>query len=312
MTTATLVGHDAPGGPRAGARFGAGADAVSGAVAGGSRWGWLAALPGVLFLLAFALYPLVSLLLNGIGLGRTGIREQAGLTADYLVAAVTSESVHRAAVNSLVVCLIAVTVAVAMAVPLVLHLAARSRAGRATSVLDSVFTLPVALPGTIIGFFAVVLLGNTGFLGLWFPSLAGTAYLIPGLVVAYTYFSLPRIIGPLRGTAENLDPSVPEAARSLGAGRVRVFLTITLPQLAPAIIETSGTAMAVALGGYGTIAVLARGDRMLPLEVVDGLSAAGFNVAYASAVAVVLAVLSAALLLAGRALARLTERSLAR
>ncbi|MBB1030073.1 ABC transporter permease subunit [Dietzia sp. SLG310A2-38A2] len=281
-------------------------------VAGGPRWGWLAAVPGVLFLLAFALYPLVSLTQNAIGLGRTGLREESGLTADYLVAALTSEAIRRAVVNSLTVCVSAVAIAIALSIPLVLHLAARSHVGRNTSPLDSAFTLPVALPGTIIGFFAVVLLGNTGLLGLWFPQLAGTAYIIPGLVVAYTYFSLPRIIGPLRGAAENLDPAMPETARSLGAGRTRVFVTVTLPLLLPAIIEASGTALAVALGGYGTIAVLARGDRLLPLEVVDGLSSAGFNIATASANALILAVLAAGFLLAGRAVARITERMVAR
>lgn len=285
---------------------------VTPTAAGGPRWGWLAAVPGVVFLLAFALYPLVSLMQNAVGLGRTGLREESGLTADYLVAALSSEAIQRAVVNSLAVCVSAVGIAIALSIPLVLHLAARSHAGRNTSPVDSAFTLPVALPGTIIGFFAVVLLGNTGLLGLWFPQLAGTAYIIPGLVVAYTYFSLPRIIGPLRGAAENLDPAMPETARSLGAGRARVFVTVTLPLLLPAIIEASGTALAVALGGYGTIAVLARGDRLLPLEVVDGLSSAGFNIATASANALILAVLAAAFLLAGRAVARITERMVAR
>lgn len=283
-----------------------------GAVAGGPRWGWLAAAPGVLFLLAFALYPLVALVRNALGLGRTGLREQAGLTSDYLLRALTSDSILRAVMNSLVVCIAAVAIAIALSVPLVLHLAARSREGHSTSILDSTFTLPVALPGTIIGFFAVVLLGNTGMLGMWFPRLAGAAYVLPGLVVAYTYFSLPRIVGPLRGAAENLDQAAPEVARSLGAGRIRVFLTITLPLMIPAIIEASGTALAVALGGYGTIAVLARGDRLLPLEVVDGLSAAGFNIASASAIALVLAVLAAAFLLAGRVFARAAEGIISR
>ena len=285
---------------------------LTGAVASGPRWGWLAAVPGVVFLLAFALYPLVALVLNATGLGRTGLRENAGLTADHLVRALTSEAVHRAVINSLLVCVSAVVIAIVLSVPLVLHLADRSRAGRNTSTLDSAFTLPVALPGTIIGFFAVVLLGNTGMLATWIPGLAGTAYVLPGLIVAYIYFSLPRIIGPLRGAAENLDPAAPETARSLGGGRARVFVTITLPLLLPAIIESAGTALAVALGGYGTIAVLARGDRLLPLEVVDGLSSAGFNIAAASANALILAVLAATFLLAGQSIARATERMVSR
>lgn len=279
---------------------------------GRARWSWLAAVPGVVFLLAFALYPLLSLLRNALGIGRTGLREDPGFTLDFFLRALESPTIRQSMINSVVVCVSAVSVAIALSVPLVLYLARRSRDGHGTALVDSTFTLPVALPGTIIGFFAVVLLGNTGLLGAWIPALSGTAYVIPGLVVAYTYFSLPRIISPLRGAAENLDPAMAETARTLGAGRVRVFLTVTLPMLLPAIIESSGTALAVALGGYGTIAVLSRGERLLPLDVVDSLSAAGFNIAYASATAIVLAVLAVAFLVVGRTLAALVRRRLVR
>ncbi|MDO5501035.1 MAG: hypothetical protein Q4F67_15275, partial [Propionibacteriaceae bacterium] len=76
--------------------------------------------------------------------------------------------------------------------------------------------------------------------------------------------------------------------------------------------EAFGTALAVALGGYGTIAVLARRERLLPLEVVDSLSAAGFNIAYASATGIILAVLAGSFLLFGRVLAGVIERSMAK
>src|SRR5699024_4778897 len=89
---------------------------LTGAVASGPRWGWLAAVPGVVFLLAFALYPLVALVLNATGLGRTGVRENAGLTADHLVRALTSEAVHSAVINSLLVCVSAVVIAIVLSV----------------------------------------------------------------------------------------------------------------------------------------------------------------------------------------------------
>ena len=285
---------------------------ATGAAVSSPRWAWLAAVPGVVFLLAFALYPIVVLLRNSVGLGRTGLTEEPGLSLGFYRAVLASETVRSSALTSIGVCLTAVAITVVLAVPVVLHAAARSAAGHDTARLDALFTLPVALPGTIIGFFAIVLIGNTGLLGLWFDPLRGLSYAVPGLVAAYVYFSLPRVIGPLRGAAEALDPAVPEAARSLGAGRVRVLATITLPLLTPAIVAATGTALAIALGGYGTIAVLSQGVRLLPLEVVDQLSAAGFNVATASATGVVLAVLACAFLLLGRVLSALLTRRIAR
>ena len=285
---------------------------AAGTAVSAPRWGWLAAVPGAAFLAAFGVYPIVVLLRNSLGLGRTGLHEQPGLTLSYYTDALSSGAVRSSIGNSLLVCVPAVALTVALAVPVVLHAAARSHAGHDTSRLDALFTLPVALPGTVIGFFTIVLIGNTGLLGLWFPPLRGVSYTVPGLVAAYVYFSLPRVIGPLRGAAEGLDPAVPEAARSLGAGRLRVLGTITLPLLAPAIATTTGTALAIALGGYGTIAVLSQGVRLLPLEVVDELSAAGFNVAAASATGVLLAVLACSFLLLGRLLSALVVRRTAR
>ena len=275
-------------------------------------WAWLAAVPGVAFLAAFAVYPIVVLLRTALGLGRTGLRERPGLTLSFFTDALGSATVRSSLGTSLLVCVPAVAITVVLAVPVVLHAAARSHAGSDTSRLDAFFTLPVALPGTVIGFFTIVLIGNTGLLGLWFEPLRGVSYTVPGLVAAYVYFSLPRVIGPLRGAAEALDPAVPEAARSLGAGRLRVLTTITLPLLAPAIVAATGAALAIALGGYGTIAVLSQGVRLLPLEVVDELSAAGFNVAAASATGVLLAVLAVACLVLGRALSALLARRTAR
>jgi len=285
---------------------------ATGAAVSTPRWAWLAAVPGAAFLLAFAVYPIGVLVQNSLGLGRTGLHEQPGSTSAYYRAVLSSETVRSSALTSIGVCVTAVLITVVLAVPLVLHAAARSAAGHDTARLDALFTLPVALPGTIIGFFAIVLIGNTGLLGLWFAPLRGVSYTVPGLVAAYVYFSLPRVVGPLRGAAEALDPAVPEAARSLGAGRVRVLATITLPLLTPAVVAATGTALAIALGGYGTIAVLSQGVRLLPLEVVDQLSAAGFNVATASATGVVLAVLACAFLLLGRALSALLTRRIAR
>ncbi|MDU7360715.1 MAG: ABC transporter permease subunit [Propionibacteriaceae bacterium] len=263
------------------------------------RLGWVVALPTTLFVLAFALFPVVVLAANSLGLGKTGLRESAGFSFDHYAKVLASPGVQQSIVNSLVVSVLSVLLAMAVAVPVVLELARRTRDGVDTGGVDAVVMLPIALPGTVIGFFAIVLIGNTGLLAKVFPALEGASYTIPGVLVAYIYFTLPRAIGPLRGAAQALDPAETDTARSLGASRWYVFRTITFPQLLPAIVESSGTALAIALGGYGTIATLSQGVRMLPLDVVDQLSSAGYNIAAASATAIVLGVLSVAFLLLG-------------
>lgn len=272
------------------------------------RFGWIAAIPACAFVLAFAVIPVVVLVRNSLGLGETGLGEEAGFTLSYYTDALASAAIRQSTLNSILISVLSVAATIALSIPLVLELARRTRADQRTIVADTALTLPIALPGTVIGFFAIVLIGNTGLFAMIAPPLKGMAYAIPGVLTAYIYFSLPRIIGPLRGAAQNLDPALTETAHSLGASRWRVFRTITWPLLLPAVVESSGTALATALGGYGTIATLSQGVRLLPLDVVDHLSSGGYNIAAASATAVLLGLLSLFFLLAGQ----LGSRALAR
>ncbi|MDQ4501039.1 ABC transporter permease subunit [Sinomonas sp. ASV322] len=199
-----------------------------------------------------------------------------------------------------------VCISLGLVLPIVLRQGKRSAARReraSASAADTLLALPMALPGIIIGFFAIVLVGRTGLLGLIWEGFSGFAYVFGGMLVAYVYFSFPRVLGPLRGAAAALDPALAECARTLGASRVRVFATVTLPMLLPAVIETCATASAVALGGYGTVATLSEGVRLLPLNVVNELTT-GYRLADSSTLAVLLALGAVAAIAVGRLLSR--------
>lgn len=272
------------------------------------HWGTLAILPAVLVMLAFGLYPVFSLLWHSFGLGEIGIYEDTGPTLSYYVNALSSKFLLTSIRNSIFVGLGAVLITITIAIPTVIHLADRQREGQSTAWIDAIMTFPITLPGIIIGFFSIVLIGRNGLIPQWLPSTSGLAFGFGGLFIAYIFFSIPRIIGPLRGAAEILEPEMKDVAQSLGASNVRTFWTITFPLILPAAIEVSGTAAAVALGGYGTVAALSEGIRLLPLDVVDALNN-GFNLATSSALAVILALLAVGALLLGKILAVLTEKA---
>ncbi len=260
---------------------------------------WLIAIPALAVVVLFGVFPVIVLLIRSFGLGEIGALESPGPTLDYYLQVFTYPALLRSVRNSIIVALGSVLITAVISVVLVLYLAKESRAGRASAMSDALITLPITLPGIVIGFFAIILLGRTGLVGKVFPPAQGLAFTFIGLFIAYIFFSIPRIVSPLRGAAETLDPELGEVAKSLGASDLRVFWTITLPLLLPAVIEVSGTAAAVALGGYGTVATLSEGIRLLPLDVVDSLNN-GFNVATSSAQAVVLAVMSILALVLGR------------
>ncbi|GLU50228.1 ABC transporter permease subunit [Nocardiopsis ansamitocini] len=267
--------------------------------------GWLAAAPALLVAALFCGYPVAVMVANSFGVGQAPA--DTGPTLDHYLNAFASSAVRGALIASVIVAGGSVLLTLGIAIPVVLRLARDNRAGRGTVLADALLTLPIALPGIIIGFFAIVLTGRTGLLGLAWDGFSGLAYTLPGLLVAYIYFAIPRVLGPLRGAAETLDPGLADSARTLGASRIRVFCTITLPLLLPAAIEVGGTAMAVALGGYGTVATLSEGVRLLPLNVVNELTT-GYRLASSSALAVLLACLSVLALVAGRVLSRTVRK----
>jgi putative spermidine/putrescine transport system permease protein len=269
---------------------------------------WTAALPALAVIGLFSAYPVAVLVGNSLGLGSAPA--DGGPTLEHYADALASASVRESLAASALVAGVAVLATLVIAVPVVLHQARQDRSGGGGASTDALLTLPIALPGIIIGFFAIVLNGRTGLLAPLWEGFAGLAYTLPGLLVAYVYFSLPRVLGPLRAAAAGLPHSLTESARTLGASKARVLATVTLPLLLPALIETGGTAAAIALGGYGTVATLSEGIRLLPLDVANALTT-GYRLAASSTLAVLLAAMAVAALVLGRGLGRLVGRAVA-
>lgn len=272
-----------------------------------------AALPGIAVLLIFGAVPLAILSVTALGLGATGSGEQPGFTFGHLLQVFTEARLRRELINSIVVGIGSVLIMLIAGIPLTLAMS-RHEQDRGPGILGGsalvsvVFTLPIALPGIVVGFFTILMLGRTGLFAQAIPAFGGMAYAIPGLFAAYVYFSFPRVIGPLRAVMSSFDHSLVDTARTLGSSRLRAFFTVSLPIVLPAVVEVLGTAAAVTIGGYGTIATLSQGERLLALSVADELSNR-YQVASASGLAVVLAMLAAGTLAVSRGLARILERS---
>lgn len=267
-----------------------------------------AALPGIVVLALFGVVPLVVLVVTALGLGATGSGETPGLTLSNITQVFTDTRLRTELVNTLGVGVGSVVIMLVVGIPLTLAMSRPGQGTRTRAFTEIVFTLPIALPGIIVGFFTIILIGRTGLLAELVPALGGMAYTLPGLLLAYVYFSFPRVVGPLRGVMSSFDHALVDTARSLGASRLRAFFTISLPIVLPAVVEVLGTAAAVAIGGYGTIATLSEGLRLLPLSVADALTNR-YSVASSAGLAVVLAALAAATLAGSRALSRVLERS---
>jgi len=171
------------------------------------------------------------------------------------------------------------------------------------SLLISMLTFPLAFPGVVIGFLIILLGGRQGLVNDISKDLFGTtavfAYSSFGLFLGYLYFSIPRVLLTVMAAAEKLDRDLEDAARSLGASPFRVTVDVILPGLAPALIASGAIVFATAMGAFGTAFTLATKIDVLPMAIYTEFTLAA-NVAMASALSVLLGIVTWATLLVAR------------
>lgn len=195
--------------------------------------------------------------------------------------------------NSWRVAVDATVLTLVVGVPLALLLTRPVRsalARRAQRWLDGAVLLPLGVSAVTVGFGFVVSLRAQ------IPELAASGALVP---LAQAIVALPLVVRSLVPVLGAVDPRLREAARTLGAGPLRVLATVDGPFLARGVGVAAGFAVAVSLGEFGATSFLASPDRpTLPVLMVRLLGRPGAeNYGMALAAATVLAVLSASIML---------------
>ena len=136
-------------------------------------------------------------------------------------------------------------------------------------ILDALVDLPFALPTAVSGIALTSLFARTGLIGRMLEPLGiPIAFTPAGVVVALTFIGLPFAVRTLQPALEDLDPEYEEAAVSLGASRLRIFWSVLLPSLRPAIMTGFALAFARALGEYGSV-VFISGNMPMRTEIVS-------------------------------------------
>jgi len=250
----------------------------------------LCLVPLAVFTMAFLAIPLGRLILaSGKGEAGWAIYLQILQTPRYLSTLVQT-----------VVVSLAVTVA-ALAVSTTAGLFLVRNRFRGRNLLLSILTLPLAFPGVVVGFMIILLGGRQGLVNALTPGHVVFAYSVFGLFLGYLYFSIPRVLLTVMAAAEKIDPALEEAAQTLGAPPHRIVIDVLLPALAPALIAAGAIAFATAMGAFGTAFTLATDIDVLPMVIYTEFTLSA-NIAMASALSVVLGVVTWALLLIARSL----------
>ena len=167
--------------------------------------------------------------------------------------------------------------------------------------IDALVDLPFALPTAVAGITLTGLYASNGWIGQWLePHGIKIAFAPQGVFVAMTFIGLPFVVRTVQPVLEDLSAELEEASATLGATRWQTFVRVILPILAPALLTGFALAFARALGEYGSIIFIAGNMPMIseitPLLIITKLEQ--YDYAGATAIAVVMLVLSFILLLA--------------
>lgn len=159
------------------------------------------------------------------------------------------------------------------------------------NLVDAIIDLPLALPTAVAGIALTAVYAPNGVVGALLDNHGiHIAFSVPGVVLAMVFVGLPFAVRSVQPVLLELDPQVEEAAIVLGASRIRTFVRVILPVLAPSVITGFTLAFARAVGEYGSVVFISGNlpgqTEIVPLLIVTKLEQ--FQYPEATALAVVM------------------------
>lgn len=189
---------------------------------------------------------------------------------------------------------------------------------RGHQLLNGLVHLPLILPPVVTGYLLLLTFGRRGAIGSWLEETLGLvlAFRWTGAVLAAAIMAFPLTVRAIRLAIEAVDPKLEEAAATLGASRLWVFATITLPLILPGLIAGVVLGFAKAMGEFGAtitfVSNIPGQTQTLPSAIYTFLQVPGGETAalrlVVLSVAVAMSALVASEILARRAARRISGR----
>lgn len=209
--------------------------------------------------------------------------------------------------GSIVLGIVAPALSLLVGVPVAITLARLSPRMR-TSLMIAI-ALPLTFSGLIVAYGFILLLGRSGFITLLLakvgfdPAVIGGFIFSPlGLGLAYSYYLVPRVVLIVLPAVRNFDAVQLRAARSLGAGPLRVLTDVLVPQIMPSLVAAFCLTSAVAVGAYGTaLALVGTQVNILPLILYSKISETGTDLPSAAVMSIVLMAICGCVIAIGEA-----------
>ncbi len=145
------------------------------------------------------------------------------------------------------------------------------------TLFDAFVHLPLVLPPVAVGYALLIVFGTRAPVGAWLRAHLGIelAFTTAGAALATAVMTFPLMVRAIRLSLDNVDPGLEAAARTLGAGPLDRFFSITLPLMLPGILAGAVTAFAAGLGEFGAVITFAANvpgvTRTLPLALYTAM-----------------------------------------
>jgi len=152
-------------------------------------------------------------------------------------------------------------------------------------VLETMVSMPLVLPPSVLGFYLLLAFSPTHWFGGWVEHFAGLklAFSFQGLVLASVIFSFPFMVHPVQSGFQNLSPSLSDAAYTLGKSRWQTFLHVLLPNIKPQLLAGMVLSFAHTIGEFGVVLMIGGNmpgqTRVASIAIYDEVEALNYDAA---------------------------------
>ena len=160
---------------------------------------------------------------------------------------------------------------------------------RWTFLIESIVSLPLVLPPTVLGFYLLLVLGSQSPVGQWWQRWTGhgLAFTFESLVIASVFYSLPFAVQPIAAAFAQVDRTLLEASATLGASVLRTFVRVVLPLSLEGVIAGVVLSFAHTIGEFGVVLMVGGNlpgvTRTVSIAIYDHVQALQYREAHTTA-----------------------------
>lgn len=258
-----------------------------------TKYIFLMLLPIIVILVAFLILPFLSIMISSF------TADSGRFTLEYYRN--SFQKLYLIALKNSLVLAISTTIIGMVVGSLIAFVLVKTRPKLRNFVL-SLTSVPLTFSGIVIAYSFIVMLGSSGTITLIIAKVfkinplkfSSFLYTWKGLLVAYLYFQIPRMVLIMVNAWTKMDWSLVEAAQSLGAGHLRILRRVIIPYIKASILAGSILLFAVSMGAFGTaLALTGPGVNIFPLTVYTQISDVSYNLRQADALVIILTLVTA-------------------